>query len=186
MTPLDWTLAVTDVPRAPRDFSRDATPAELAALTNDLGILACTRLSAHWRVKPMGGGRYGVTGECRADVTQACVVTLEPVAESLVLPIDMTFVSADSDAAPVGKKDKAKPREDDEPGDDEVEISSLPEVDLVEDGRLEIGRVVFEVVVAGLNPYPRKPDATFAWVDPTVADSKVHPFAALAKLKTPT
>ena len=33
------------------------------------------------------------------------------------------------------------------------------------DGIIPVGRIVFETISAGLDPYPRKPGAEFTWAD---------------------
>jgi uncharacterized metal-binding protein YceD (DUF177 family) len=169
MTPLEWSLAAAEVPASPREFKREATPAELAAVAKALGLLGCARLTANYRLRPLGGGRYKLTGQCEADVTQACIVSLEPVPASVTLPIDVEF--APDGVAPL-------------PDTDEVEVLTLPDVEPIEQGQLHVGRVVYEVLAAGLDPYPRKEGAAFAWEDPKAESSTVHPFAVLAKLKT--
>lgn len=169
MTPLDWTHAIADLPSV-RTVTRDASAAELAALTQALGVLGCQSLTVAYKIRPLSRGRYNATGECRASVSQACIVTLEPVASALVLPIDVEF-SSDAGVAATGA------------GTGEAEVLSLPEIEPIENGILDIGRVVFEVLAAGLDPYPRKAGATFAWDDPKAKDNKENPFNALAKLK---
>jgi hypothetical protein len=168
MTPLEWSLAAAEVPASPRTFKREATPAERSAVAKGLGLIECAKLAATYSLRPLGGGRYKLTGQCEADVTQACIVSLEPVPASVTLPIDVEF--APDGVAP-------------QPDTDEVEVLSLPDIEPIEQGRLDVGRVIFEVLAAGLDPYPRKDGATFAWDDPKAASSTVHPFAALAKLK---
>ena len=184
MTPLDWSHATTSLP-SPRTFSREATAAGCAAAAGQLGILACDRLTASYTIRPLGGGKYAVSGECRADVQQACVVTLEPVSASLVLPVEVTFVPGsaviDPDRRPVRPGSRRDESTADEDGDSEV--LALPELEVIENGQVDVGRIIFEVLAAGLEPYPRKPGATFAWEDATAKKSKVHPFAVLAKLK---
>lgn len=171
--PLNWTLAAAEVPAAAREMGRAATQDERAATAAQLGLLACDRLEAVYTVAPSGRGRYRLAGRCEAAVTQACVVTLEPVPAILSLPLDVTF-------APEAEAPSSKAA--DEEG--EVEVSSLPEIEPIENGELAIGRVVFETLAAGLNPYPRKPDAAFDWHDRLQSDGKANPFAVLAKLKS--
>ena len=167
MTSLEWSHAATDIPTAGRTFTREASETERAAIAAELGILSCTRLTAAYTIRPLGKGHYRLEGPCTADVTQACVATLAPVEISLTLALDIEF-------APVAPAI---------PDGEEVEVLDLPEVEAIENGRLPVGRVVFETLAAGLDPFPRAPGAAFSWHDPRGGSEKPNPFAALAKLK---
>jgi uncharacterized metal-binding protein YceD (DUF177 family) len=172
MTILPWTHAIADMPAKSRDYTRDASPEELAAIATDLGLLGCSTLHAQYAIRAIGGGRYKLTGTINASVTQACVITLEPIESAVKLPIDVEF-SPEANAAPR--------KSDDE--DEEVEVSSLPDLEPIENASLDVGRVVFETLAAGIEPFPKKPGAEFAWDDPRVSDPKNNPFAVLADFK---
>jgi hypothetical protein len=169
MMPLNWTIAVAEVSGGKHTLTREATLAECSAVAPELGLLGCERLVARYTLNPVGGGRYKLAGQCEASITQACIVSFEPIPAKLELPFDVEF-RPDADAAIVLSEDEA-------------EVLTLPEIEPIPHGQLEIGRIVFETLAAGLDPYPRKPDATFNWQDPNVATSPANPFAALAKLK---
>jgi uncharacterized metal-binding protein YceD (DUF177 family) len=171
MTPLNWILAASEVPAAAREIRREATLADCAAIASELNLMSCERLTAVYTVRPTGRGNYALTGRIEAAVTQACGVTLEPIRAKLDLPLDVAF-STDVARAKAATED------------DEVEVSSLPDIEPIENGQLEIGRVVFETLAAGIEPYPRKPSAEFRWEDPLQKDGKANPFAVLAKLKS--
>ena len=47
--------------------------------------------------------------------------------------------------------------------------------------RIDLGALATEFLLIGIDPYPRKPDATFQ--APEVEDDSTRPFAALAALK---
>jgi hypothetical protein len=55
-------------------------------------------------------------------------------------------------------------------------------------GRLEIGRLAFEVLSAAIDPYPRKDGAEFTWREEGEEEGShsagAGPFAALEKLKS--
>jgi uncharacterized metal-binding protein YceD (DUF177 family) len=169
--PLPWTHRITEIPDEGLKVSRSATPPELDAVTRALGILSCEALSADYVVKALGGGRYQMTGKLSALITQACVVTLEPVEEKLAEDVDVTFWPP-GDLLPSS-------------GEDEAEVLSLPEIEPIEHGEIEAGRVLFEILSASLDPYPRKPGARFEWEDAAEekASGSVGPFAALKGLK---
>src|SRR5438067_9430646 len=57
-----------------------ATEAERAALARRLGLVAVDLLSARLSWRRQASGLIRLEGELEAQVTQSCVVTLEPVA----------------------------------------------------------------------------------------------------------
>ena len=61
-----------------------ATPAECAALARRFGYLGIERLEAVATLSPAGGGAVRISIDLSADITQACVVTLDPVPEHVV------------------------------------------------------------------------------------------------------
>ncbi len=167
-----WTVAVTDVPDGGLRIARSATEAERTELAAAFDILACASLDCDLRIRAVRQGRYRVTGTIKAAVTQACVVSLEPIETEVAEAIDVEFWPADQITAP-------------EKTDDEGEFfdpNAQDAAEPIENGKIAYGRLVYECVSAGLPAYPRKADAELVWrAAPDSAD--VHPFAALAKLK---
>jgi hypothetical protein len=53
------------------------------------------------------------------------------------------------------------------------------------DGVADLGAVLGEFLLLGIDPYPRKPDAVFAPSAEAEAEAEAGPFAVLAKLKDP-
>ena len=167
----DWFHLVTDIPERGLSRTRTATEEERVELARELDILSCTSLNVAYEIKPRGNARYVLEGTLEADVTQACVVTLEPVAARVEEKFEVELGSAaDLVEAPV---------------DDDLEVSSVPDIEPIENERIEVGTIVFGLLSAALPPYPRKPGVEFDWVDPKAeADpNAASPFAALAKLK---
>jgi uncharacterized metal-binding protein YceD (DUF177 family) len=163
---------VADVGERGLARTRKATDEERIELARELDIPSCESLSVAYEVKPRGNGRYTFTGTLEAEVTQACVVTLDPVPARL----SETFAI---ELAPAGTL------EDETALSGEREVLSIPDVEPIEDDRIELGAMVYGVLSAALPPYPRKEGVEFDWVDPRIeADPEVaSPFAALAKLK---
>ena len=167
--PLDWWHAATDIPERGLKNSRTATEAERVAFAKALDILSCEALEATYQIMPAAGGGYRLEGGIDAAVTQACVVTLEPVAGRVADSFSVEF----------------RHEVDDSVSEYEVEILSMAEVEPIENDRIDVGRIVYETLSAGLDPYPRKEDAEFGWTDPKAAEAPANPFAVLKKLKDP-
>lgn len=168
----DWTHLVADIPERGVRESRQATGEERIELARELDVPACESLSVTYEIRPLGAGRYAFSGTLDAEVTQACVVTLEPV------PVRLSETFS-VEMAPPGTI------EDEPPVSGDREVSSIPDIEPIEDGRIEVGAVVFGILSAALPAYPRKEGAAFDWVDPRIAadPGATNPFAALAKLK---
>lgn len=165
--PLDWSIEAADVPERGLKGSRKATDAERAALADALDLLSCEALEATFSITPSAGG-YRLEGGIDAGVNQACIITLEPVAGRVAESFSIDF-----------KADKGNAASD----DSDIEILTGADVEPLENDRIEIGRIVYEALSAGLDPYPRKPGAEFDWSDPKQGTSGSNPFAVLGKLK---
>ncbi len=167
----DWVHTVTDIGERTLSRKRQATEEERIELARELDILSCESLDVAYEIKPLGKDRYTFEGTLDAAVTQACVVTLEPVPARLKESFSIELSPPEA-------------MEDEEPVAGDREVSSIADVEPIDDGRIEVGALIFAVMSAALDPYPRKPDAAFEWVDPKGDDPKsASPFAALAKLK---
>lgn len=172
MTPLEWIHAVRDVPSEGLPVERPVTEEEARRLAEALEIVSVDKLVARYKLVPRPGGRLALTGTINAKVTQACVVTLEPVSSALSLPLDVVFTSK----APDG--DLAA-------GEGSLDDLDTPDEEPIENGTVDVGRIVLEELMSGIDPYPRSPDANFDWAEDTNASRADHPFAALARLRKP-
>jgi uncharacterized metal-binding protein YceD (DUF177 family) len=167
-TPLVWSHRVTEIADAGLDNSRIATLDERVGLAQALDVLSCEEAKADYRIRALGEGCYRMTGKISALLTQKCVVTLEPVPERIEEDIDIEF----RPPASLPEADAA-----------EAEVLSAPDIEPLEHGSFDVGRVVFETLSAALDAYPRKKGARFDWEDPAGAAETSGPFAALKKLK---
>ena len=163
----DWVHNVTDIPAGGLDREREASESERAAIAEALKLLKLGRLSARYRIKLQSDGSYRLAGRATAALEQACVVTLEPVADEIDAPFDVEFRHEVANA------------------EDEASVLAGPDVAILERGVIPVGRIVFETVSASLDPYPRRQGAEFDWQDPRQSDPKeTSAFAALSQLKS--
>lgn len=181
--PAPWSEPVTvdDIPEAgtTRTLTPDAsTRAGLARLA---GVRAIPDLKATFTLTPLSGGRIGVAGTVAGTIEQTCVVSLEPLTAQVDEAVDLVFDPRASLTDPVsGQSDDAAP---DSSATTDMALASAPEP--LEGGRIDLGVLATEFLVLGIDPYPRKPGATFE--APKVPDDpESHPFAALASLKKGT
>ena len=163
-------VTVIDIPSAGRTVVLEASAAEREALARRMELLALDRLTARLLLKPIAGGpMLRITGGFEAAATQACVVTLEPVPAVVEEGVDLRFGPPGEAAREVNFA-----LDEDEP----------PEP--IEDGRIDLGELLAQLLSLALDPYPRAPDAAvppaYAPPDPGAEGvAKPNPFAALAE-----
>ena len=170
--PLLWEHAVEDIPRAGLATSRSASTEERQRVASLLDLAGCSALDADYRITPLAGGRFQLSGRLRGAVTQTCVVTLEPIDNAIAENFAAVFWPQEDMAEPEGG---------------EMVMDDEPEREAILAGKIAVGRVVFESLAAALDPFPRKPEATLDWQPaPPQSDSDKpdSPFSVLANLKT--
>ena len=128
------------------------------------------RLSGSFDLERRGAAVH-VRGRVSALVGQTCVVSLEPMESAIDEPVDVTFAPP-----PPG----AEASESEALGHQLGEAEEEPPEPLI-GGAVDLGALATEFMMLGIDPYPRKPGATFT--PPNVGDEGAHPFAALAALK---
>ena len=151
-----------------------ASEAERKAIAKMLDLVALERLAFTYRLTRGGEGRLHLTGRLAANVTQTCVVSLDPVATRLDIPVEVDFWPA--------FLLEALESNSEEPG--HTGLLDWPEA--IVDGKIDLGPLVYEALATALDPYPKRPGASFDWSqqDPEQAEiSRTGPFAALAALK---
>lgn len=169
---LDWSYRVTDIPDGGIRETREATESERVRLAEALDIVSCQRLVADLAIRAIGKGHYRLAGKVTAELTQTCVVTLEPVAQHAEATFDVEFWP------PLALPETTA---------EEVEALSAAEIEPIEHGRIDAGRIVFETVATALDPYPRKPGAEYHADRPENSGlDETGPFAALKRLKDRT
>jgi hypothetical protein len=169
--PLLWSHRVSAVPAGGLVETRAASAAERSAAAEALGIIACDELKADYVIRAIGAGRYGMKGSVAASLTQECVVTLAPVRQTVAEAFSVEFWPSLPDVS-----------------DAEVEVLSVPDIEPIEHGLIEAGRVIFEILAASVDPYPRSEGARFEWEDAADAagEAEAGPFSALKRLKGDT
>jgi uncharacterized metal-binding protein YceD (DUF177 family) len=154
-------LGLGQIPAGGRSLRIVATPAECAALALRFGIPAVHALSATLHLARASGGAIAAQGELAAEVTQDCVVTLEPVRQAVRAQLDLRFLPEGAALS------------DDPNAPDEIEFGG---------DFLELGEAVAEQLALALDPYPRA--AGLDGPPPEAApEARPNPFAALAALK---
>ncbi|MDW8314441.1 MAG: DUF177 domain-containing protein [Rhodovarius sp.] len=147
------------LPAAGEEITLEADAAERAALARRFGLIALDRLEARLQLRPDAAGGVAVSGRLSARLTQACVVTLEPVVQRIEESIAFRIL-------PEGQHPSEDPQ-----AEDEVES---------EGGMAELGEVVAQHLSLAIDPYPR---AEGAVLPEAATDRSGSPFAALLRLR---
>ena len=179
LSPLDWSHKINSVGARGVSVERAATAAECERLKEALDVLSVSSYHARYTIAVAGRGELNLSGAFTCDLIQACVVTLEPVPQTITGPLSVRF------SLP-GRS--AEPRDLEPSGDHSAErpVLDQPDVELISGDVIEAGRVLYELLSAELDPYPRQANVEFSWVDPKAGPGdvvKLNPFAALSKLK---
>jgi uncharacterized metal-binding protein YceD (DUF177 family) len=165
-------VLVAQIPETGLHREIEASARERDAMAEVAGLRGVLSAHASFDVMPKSGGRVHVVGRVRARIGQTCVVTLEPVENTIDEEIDVMF------APPEEIRQLADLVE--EGRDSEAEIPEPPEA--IVNGIIDLGRLATDALFLGIDPYPRKPGAVFE-PQVTAHDPEDHPFAALKALK---
>lgn len=151
----------------------------LARIAAALGIASLERLEGRFTLT-RNGERVRLEGHLDAELHQTCIVTLEPFAVALSLPVRLDFMP-EADLAAIAARAARDAGKDTGEIDIEVKLNEDDPPEPIVDGVIDLGAVMLEFLALSLDPYPRKPGAAFAAAEPDVLLQS--PFAALARLK---
>ncbi len=130
----------------------EATEAERDAVARRLGLVALDRLAADLRLRrTRDGSVIRVTGHLEAEVTQICVVSLQPLRSRVSEDFTALYTSVPAGGEASGRGEC-----------DTVEVEALgedPPETLGRDG-LDLGETVVQQLALVLEPYPRDQGAS--------------------------
>ena len=152
----------------------EASAAEREAIAARLDLSELRALKLVYRLRRGGGGRYHVTGRLTADVTQTCVVSLDPFPTTVDVPVDVEFW-------PRRLLDELQARAAETDPDP---LFEWPEP--IAEGKIDLGPFIYETFATALDPYPKREGTHFEWADEAskeAGETPTSPFAALEQLK---
>ena len=151
-----------------------ADETQRAAIAKWSGVLSLEKFEAGIEIKKLGPSRFGLEFALDAAVTQACVVTLEPVPARL----ERRFTRELHFIGPA----RHKPVTDDSGPDLVLDSAEEEGPEEIESLHYDLAGPVLEEYVLSLDPYPRRPGVEFApQTEPS--DRPESPFAVLKGLK---
>jgi hypothetical protein len=117
------------------------------ALASAHGLQAVGSFEAEFLVRSWKRDGVRIEGTVSADVTQTCIVTLEPLPAHVESPVSTIFVPEGSPLA----------RADYEGGEIVVDAEAEDIPETFTGGRIDAGALAEEFFALALDPYPRKP-----------------------------
>ena len=169
--PFSRIIRVDTLPKDGETVTIEAKPAEREALAASLKLPSIERLSATLTVKRAARGGARVIGAVQGELTQTCVVTLEPFPAAVEEEIDVRFAPPDNEAEARRRRDEPET----------VSMIDDDEPDPLIDGKIDLGALASEFFALGLDPYPRKPGVAFE--PPVEPEPEATPFAVLRRDK---
>jgi hypothetical protein len=166
-----WTAPFRFIEIGPGPVKRSLEADEVTrkAVARHLDVEAIDAFTGDLVIRPWLDGEE-VRGRFRATVTQMCSVSAELFDEDISGEFTVRVLAAGSPNAPVeaeGEEVDLDPEADDPP-------------DVVDGGAFDLGGYLVEHLSLELDPFPRKPGATFQPPEPTESAS---PFAVLKLLR---
>ena len=152
----------------------DATAAERAAICRLLELKRLDGLTLTYRLLHTGAGRLRLKGQLKADATQTCVVSLDPVPALIDVPVEVEFWPAAMIEAELKREEASG----------STTLANWPEP--IKDGGIDLGPLIYETLATSLDPYPKREGVSFEWsqgADEPGQEGKRSPFAALDRLK---
>ena len=150
-SPISYPVHVSRLPKSGTTVVIDADEEQRAALAALHGLVEVNKLVAKLDVSAWKKGGVKVSGYVSAELVQSCIVTLEPVPETLEEKISAVFLPEGSRLS-VPQRSAEGEILLDPTGDDAPELFSGDIVD--------VGVLAEEFFTLGINPYPRAEGAS--------------------------
>jgi hypothetical protein len=147
-SPVSFPVHVARLPQKGVSLTIEADSVQLAALAEEHGLLSVKDWRAELEVKPWKRNGVKIAGRVRADIVQACVVTLDPLDAHIDEAVEGLFLPEDSKLGREGFGHAGEILLDAD-GPDSPETFSGDTVDA--------GALAEQFFALAIDPYPRKP-----------------------------
>ncbi|MGB3646261.1 MAG: DUF177 domain-containing protein [Mesorhizobium sp.] len=147
-SPVSFPVHVARLPQKGVSLTIEADSAQMAALAEEHGLLSVKAWRADLEVKPWKRNGVKIAGRVRADIVQACVVTLDPLEGHIDEVVEGLFLPEDSRLGREGFGHAGEILLDAD-GPDSPETFSGDTVDA--------GALAEQFFALAIDPYPRKP-----------------------------
>ncbi|RWE30585.1 MAG: DUF177 domain-containing protein [Mesorhizobium sp.] len=157
-SPVSFFANVARLPQKGLPVVIEADPAQRAALAEAHGLLSVEAYRAELLVTSWKRNGVKVGGRVEADITQACIVTLDPVQAHIDEPVEALLLPEDSKLGRQGFDGGGEILLDAD-GPDSPETFSGDTID--------VGALAEQFFGLAIDPYPRKPGASLDAGDDT-------------------
>ncbi|RWB53489.1 DUF177 domain-containing protein [Mesorhizobium sp.] len=150
-SPVSFVANVARLPQKGLPVLIEADERQRAALAAEYDLLSVERYRAELLVASWKRNGVNVSGRVEADITQACIVTLDPVAAHIDEPVEALFLPEQSKLG----------REGFEGGGEIVLDADGPDSPETFSGdTIDVGALAEQFFGLAIDPYPRKPGAS--------------------------
>lgn len=168
---------VTTIGAKGKYYKIHTTPQENQALAIRYSVLRVDSLSAECKITPIKRGEFEFAVTFKANLTQNCGVSLEPIAEKIANEFSIILLQ---------KPRKIRDNQD----NDDFEFDE-EDCELLRSNQVDMGEIIAQHLSLEINPYPRKKGVTgrelgheiISEEDVTIEDKKKNPFDILKTLK---
>jgi uncharacterized metal-binding protein YceD (DUF177 family) len=172
--PLSHSYNLARLGNAGDTVSFAADEATRAAIAKWSDVLSLEKLDVTVVIAKLGPTRYGLDFTLAADVTQACVVTLEPVPAHIAHHFRRELLFT----GPA----RHKPEPDDSVPDVVLDLAKEEGPEEIQSLHYDLAAPALEEYVLSLEPYPRRPGVAFT-PKSEPSEAPESPFAVLKDLK---
>ncbi|MBD0416575.1 YceD family protein [Oryzicola mucosus] len=166
-SPISFPVNVARLPHKGMPVVIDANEKQRAALAGLHELLSVESLHADVHVTSWKRNGVRVSGFVRARITQACIVTLDPIEARIDEPVESVFLPEDSKLGRQGFNEGGEILLDAD-GPDSPEVFSGDVID--------VGALVEEFFGLAIDPYPRKPGISAEFSDGEVEEKEETEF----------
>jgi len=160
-SPVSFVANVARLPQKGLPVRIEADAAQRAALAVEHELVSVERYHADLLVTPWKRNGVKVSGSVEADITQACIVTLDPVAAHIDEPVEALFLPEQSKLGRQGFEGGGEIVLDAD-GPDSPETFSGDTID--------VGALAEQFFGLAIDPYPRKAGVSLEVFDDTEAE----------------
>jgi len=158
------------------DVEIEANAQERAALADLDDLVGINRLIGRFHIAKHSNGLVNVRGHIEAEVTQICVISLDPFDTTIEAEVDVNFAEEGSTSAHMPSHGASHG-----PSHEAGEDQERDPPDLMMNGEIDLGALAAEFLALSLDPYPKKEGARFEEII-SETPAAPSPFAILGKI----
>ena len=173
---IDLKVNIDDIAVSGKDISLKLDNETNAVLVKSLDLLELDMRRCDFSISNLPAECFRVETKLNCIVKQQCSVTLEPV-ETRIEQMFATEFWPTQKLTTYYQKEKEQ--------DQDIDFESKSDFEEIEEGYINLGRYIYEVLSTTIDPYPKKEGAVFDWKNKNNDESDLsnNPFASLKVLK---